>query len=104
MKCFQQLRHNAVQKDLLQLAQRGAIRARDSGLGGLLEEDGRKGDLLLAGIDRSNTDLVLDITIANPCCNSYLLIRLTMRNTHLPFLKPIRSRSMLLITEELESI
>jgi hypothetical protein len=66
------LRHNAVQNDLLQLAQHAAIRARDSGLGGLLEEDGRKSDLLHAGMGRRNTNLVLDITIANPCCNSYL--------------------------------
>jgi hypothetical protein len=54
------------------MAQHGAIRVRDSGLGGLLEEDGRKGDLLFSGLGRNNMDLVVDITIANPCANSYL--------------------------------
>jgi hypothetical protein len=72
MKGFQTLRHNAIQNDLFQMAQHGAIRVRDAGLGGLLEEDGRKGDLLFSGMGANDSDLVVDITVAHPCNNSYL--------------------------------
>jgi hypothetical protein len=47
-------------------------RVTDSGLGRMTETDGRKGDLLFAGMGQDNKDLVVDITIANPCCPLYL--------------------------------
>ena len=72
MKPFLQWRHDAIQHDLLQLGQYAMKRVTDSGLGRMTETDGRKGDLLFAGMGQDNKDLVVDITIANPCCPSYL--------------------------------
>jgi hypothetical protein len=72
MKPFLQWRHDAIQHDLLQLGQYAMKRVTDSGLGRMTEEDGRKGDLLFAGMGKDNNDLVVDITIANPCCPTYL--------------------------------
>ena len=72
MKPFLQWRHDAIQHDLLQLGHYAMKRVTDSGLGRMTEADGRKGDLLFAGMGKDNNDLVVDITIANPCCPTYL--------------------------------
>ena len=66
------MRHNAIQYDLMQLGQYGAKRVIDSGLGRIIEEDGRKGDLLFGGMGTNNTDLVVDITLANALTRAYL--------------------------------
>jgi hypothetical protein len=58
--------------DLMQMGQHAAKRVIDSGLGRMIEEDGRKGDLLFAGMGSNNTDLVVDITVANACAPAYI--------------------------------
>ena len=72
MKTFVEMRHNALQHDLMQMGLHGAVRVIDSGLGGMINRDGRKGDLLFAGMGRNNTDLIIDLTVANPCSAAYL--------------------------------
>ena len=72
-KGFQLLRHNAIQNDVKHMAQHGNIKAMDTGLSGLIEVDGRQGDLLLSGCGRHNKDLMLHFFISHPCNNSYIL-------------------------------
>jgi len=72
MKPLIQMRHNAIQHDFLQMGQYGGKRVIDSGLGRMIENDGRKADLLFAGMGRNNTDLAVDFTVGNPCAPSYL--------------------------------
>ena len=67
-----QMRHNAIQHDLMQLGLHGAVRVIDSGLGQMMDRDGRKGDLLFPGHGRGNSDLVVDLTIGNATAQSYL--------------------------------
>jgi len=66
------MRHNAIVHDIKQMAQHGAKRVLDSGLGRLIEEDGRQGDLWVAGMGKDHSDLVLDVTIGNAPSRAYL--------------------------------
>jgi hypothetical protein len=56
----------------MQLGLHGAVRVIDSGLGQMMDRDGRKGDLLFPGHGRGNSDLVVDLTIGNATAQSYL--------------------------------
>jgi hypothetical protein len=56
----------------MQLGLHGAVRVIDSGLGQMMDRDGRKGDLLFPSHGRGNSDLVVDLTIGNATAQSYL--------------------------------
>jgi hypothetical protein len=71
-KHFSLMRHDAIQYDLKQLGIQGSINVIDSGLGQLLEHDGRKGDLLFKGMGTNGRDLMIDISIGNAMASSYL--------------------------------
>ena len=66
------LRHDAIQQDLKQLGAYGGISVIDSGLGQMIERDGRKGDLLFKGLGTNGRDLVVDISIGTAASQSYL--------------------------------
>ena len=44
----------------------------NSGMGNMPLQDGRKGDLLFYGMGKNNSNLVVDITIANATSPHYL--------------------------------
>ena len=56
----------------MQLGQHAMKRVQDSGLGNMITQDGRKGDLLFYGMGKNNSNLVVDITIANATSPHYL--------------------------------
>ena len=71
-KHLAQSRHDAIQNDIMQLGQHAMKRVQDSGLGNMITQDGRKGDLLFYGMGKNNSNLVVDITIANATSPHYL--------------------------------
>ena len=71
-KPYMLTRHNAIVKVIKDLAHHGGKRALDSGLGRLIAEDGRQGDLWIAGMGKDHSDLVLDVTIGNAPSPAYI--------------------------------
>ena len=66
------MRHDAIQHTLKQLGIHGAINVIDSRLGQMMEEDGRKGDLLFKGQGKNGRDLVVNISVGTAFAQSYL--------------------------------
>ena len=81
------IRHDAIQQDLMAMGRHGAKRVIDYGLGHMIEEDGRKGDLLFTGMGANNTDLVVDITIANALTRTYVAHAASVQNYALSLLE-----------------
>ena len=72
------------------MGRHGAKRVIDYGLGHMIEEDGRKGDLLFTGMGANNTDLVVDITIANALTRTYVAHAASVQNYALSSLEHIK--------------
>jgi hypothetical protein len=66
------MRHDALQYDLKQLGTHGGINVVDSGLGQMIERDGRRADLVFKGMGRGGQDLAVDISIGDSSAQSYL--------------------------------
>ena len=68
-------RHDAIIQDLKELASQAGVNARDKHLTIFRitdETDGQRPDLLLEGQGKNGRDLLLDITVSHPTCNSYV--------------------------------
>ena len=68
-------RHDAIIRDLKDLASQASVQAQDkhSTLFGVEDEnDGQRPDLMLTGQGVNGYDLLLDITISHPTCQSYV--------------------------------
>ena len=72
MKPFLLIRHDIIQTQFMKLAHHGKVAVSSGGLGGLVEEDGRKGDLLFPDLGHNYSSLVVDFCIANACAFCYL--------------------------------
>ena len=67
-------RHDALVHVLKALAQMGGLRADDRGLTVFRvidDDDGKRPDLLLPGFEDDGKDLLLDVTVGTPTCQSY---------------------------------
>ena len=67
-------RHDALVDVLKALAQMGGVRADDRGLTVFRvidNDDGKRPDLLLPGFEDDGRDLLLDVTVGTPTCQSY---------------------------------
>ena len=72
MKPFLLVRHDAIQDLFMKLAHHGKVSVTNVGLGGMVDEDGRKGDLLFPYLGPNQTALMVDFCIANGCAHCYL--------------------------------
>ena len=68
-------RHDAITQDPKELASQAGVNARDKHLTIFRitdESDGQRPDLLLEGQGKNGQDLLFDITVSHPTCNSYV--------------------------------
>ena len=68
-------RHDAIVRDLKELASQAGVQAQDKNLTLFRvedEEDGHRPDLLLKNHGTNGRDLYLDITVSHPTCSSYV--------------------------------
>lgn len=66
------MRHDGIQDLFMKLAHHGEVSVTDVGLSGLVEDDGRKGELLFPYLGTNHSALVVDFCIANVCAFCYL--------------------------------